>query len=57
MTLYNFLVYEKHYSKDEAEETCIRFELSGQPGMEIPKEIKKDIKEYYSKYYAKVVKK
>ena len=52
MTLYKFLVFEKHYTENEALETVVRFENS----MNIPFEVKKDIREYYKKYYAKPVK-
>lgn len=56
MTLYKFLVVEKHYTEAEAEETCIRFEFSNQPGMELPGNVKKDIQDYYTKHYAKPLK-
>ena len=53
MTLYQFLVYEKRYTVEEAREVCIRFEFS----KGIKDKARKDIKEYYCKYYAKAVRK
>lgn len=43
--LFRFLMEEKGYTEDEAEETLIRREI----GLEIPEEIRAACNEYYSK--------
>jgi hypothetical protein len=53
MTLYQFLVFNKRYSEEEAREVCIRFEFS----KGIKDKARKDIREYYKSYYAKAVRK
>lgn len=53
MTLYQFLVFNKRYSEEEAREVCIRFEFS----KGIKDKARKDIQEYYKSYYAKAVRK